>query len=386
MATHAAGFDVAVIGGGVIGLSVAREAARRTNGGVVLLERLPAVGHGSSSRANGGVRAQFMTAPNIAFSMYSIEEFERLRDAHGDVLGFRQAGYLLFTGNERRLAALRTGFDLQRSMGVATQWLSAAEVVRRAPFVRPDGLLGGTFHARDGFIDPHGAVTVMGQEGRALGVEVRTNADVLAVAGSGAGFEVTTSTGTVRAAWVVNAAGADARSVAAMVGVDIPVEPIRRNLAFFQALPGAAIPMCVDMDTGVLVRRDGRGGYVVAYSDPSDPPSRETSVDPAFLPALAARIGNRFPFLEEAAADANRCWAGLYPETPDHHAIVGVSSEAPRFVQCVGFGGHGIMHAPAAGRAVAELIADGVCSTFDLHPLRPSRFAEGDLVMEAAVF
>jgi sarcosine oxidase subunit beta len=171
-----------------------------------------------------------------------------------------------------------------------------------------------------------------------------------------------------------------------MVGVDVPVEPVRRNLAFFPAPPGEAIPMCVDLDTGVLLRRDGREGYVVAYSDPADPPSRETSVDPAFLPAVAARIGNRFPFLEDADADANRCWAGLYPETPDHHAIVGVSSEVPNFVQCVGFGGHGIMHAPAAGRAVAELIADGSCSTFDLRPLRPSRFAEGDLVVEGAVF
>jgi sarcosine oxidase subunit beta len=386
MGIDAAGFDVAVIGGGVIGLSVAREVAHRTGGGVVVLERLPALGHGSSSRANGGVRAQFSTAPNIAFSMFSIEEFERLRDLHGDVLGFRQAGYLLFTGDERRLAALRTGYDLQRSMGVAAEWLSAREVVRRAPFLRPDGLLGGTFHGRDGFIDPHGAVTVMWREGRAVGMEVRTRSEVLAVAPSGEAFDISTATGTVRAAWLVNAAGADARSVAAMVGVDVPVEPVRRNLAFFPAPPGDVIPMCVDLDTGVLLRREGRDGYVVAYSDPSDPSSRETSVDPAFLPAVAARIGNRFPFLEDAEADANRCWAGLYPETPDHHAIVGVSSEVPNFVQCVGFGGHGIMHAPAAGRAVAELIADGSCSTFDLVPLRPSRFAEGDLVVEGAVF
>jgi sarcosine oxidase, subunit beta len=189
---------------------------------------------------------------------------------------------------------------------------------------------------------------------------------------------------------VVNAAGADARDVAAMLGVDVPVEPIRRNLAFMESpragAGGDAIPMCVDLDTGVLVRREGAGGYVVAYSDPNDRPTRDTSLDPAFLPALAERVGNRFPFLADAPADPARCWAGLYPETPDHHAIIGRAPGLPRFIQCVGFGGHGIMHAPAAGRAVAELILLGRSRTFDLRPLRPSRFDEGDLVEEAAVF
>ena len=166
----------------------------------------------------------------------------------------------------------------------------------------------------------------------------------------------------------------------------MPVEPVRRNLAFFPAPDGPDIPMCVDLDTGVLVRRERAGGYVVAWSDPSNPPSWETTLDPAFLPSLAERVGNRFPFLADLDADPRRCWAGLYPETPDHHAIVGPSPGMPNFIQCVGFGGHGIMHAPAAGRAVAELIDDGACSTFDLRPLRPSRFAEHDLVVEAAVF
>ncbi len=172
-----------------------------------------------------------------------------------------------------------------------------------------------------------------------------------------------------------------------MLPVDVPVESVRRNLSFAldPADSGGLIPMCVDLDTGVLVRREVTGGYVIAYSDPNDPPSDETTVDPKFLPDLAERIPNRFPFLAEVPIDPDRCWAGLYPETPDHHAIVGETSEVPRFLECVGFGGHGIMHAPAAGKAIAELVALGRCESFDLHPLRPSRFAEGDLVLETAV-
>ena len=120
-------------------------------------------------------------------------------------------------------------------------------------------------------------------------------------------------------------------------------------------------------------------------SDPADPPSWDTSLDPRFLEALGERVGHRFPFLEELPVDLRQCWAGLYPETPDHHAIVGAPPEAPGFVQCAGFGGHGVMHSPAAGRAVAALVTRGRCETFDLRPLRPSRFDEGDLVIETAV-
>ncbi len=376
-------FDVAVIGGGAIGLAVAGEAARLGCGRVVVLERGPAVGHGSSARANGGVRAQFATPANIAFSLFSIAAFEGLRATHGESLAFRQVGYLIFTGDDRRRSSLRVAFELQRSMGVATEWLSPAEVVARAPFLRSEGLAAGTFHPRDGLIDPHGVTSVLAGLARSSGVEIRTGSAVAAI---DEGFTLRTSDGPLGAAWVVNAAGADARGVAAMLGVDVPVQPVRRNLAFFASEPGPDIPMCVDLDTGVLVRREPAGGFVVAWSDPDDPPTRETSLDPAFLPALAERVGNRFPFLAELDADPNRCWAGLYPETPDHHAVIGEAAGVPRFLQCVGFGGHGLMHAPAAGRAVAELIAEGSCKTFDIRPLRPSRFEEGDLVVEPAVF
>jgi len=186
---------------------------------------------------------------------------------------------------------------------------------------------------------------------------------------------------------VVNAAGPAAGRVAALCGIDLPVAPVRRNLAYVREPggPGELIPMCVDLDTGVLVRREAGGGFVVAWSDPQDRPSWDTGVDPRFLEQLAVRVGNRFPLLEELPLDQRQVWAGLYPETPDHHAIIGPDPGLPALVHCAGFGGHGVMHAPAAGRAVAELVATGSCRTFDLHPLRPSRFAEGDLVVETAV-
>ena len=138
------------------------------------------------------------------------------------------------------------------------------------------------------------------------------------------------------------------------------------------AARGELIPMCVDLDTGVLVRREASGGFVVAWSDPDDPSSWDTTVDPRFLEQLAQRVGNRFPLLEDLPLDPRQCWAGLYPETPDHHAVIGPDPQVPALVHCAGFGGHGVMHAPAAGRAVAELVTLG-----ELPQLRPAPAAPG---------
>jgi sarcosine oxidase subunit beta len=378
--------DVVVVGGGVIGLSIARELKLAGVEDVVVLERHGGTGQESSSRANGGFRAQFTTKPNIEFSYWSIAELERLEAATG-LLSMHQTGYLLLTGTEAGERGLRAACKLQRSLGVPTRWLGPEEVLGRAPFLRPDGLRAGTFHDRDGFLDPYGVVQALEREGRRLGARIELGAEVREIRRSGNGFEVEHADGVIGAGWVVNAAGSDAREVAAMLGIDVPVVPYRRNLAFAPDPTGSRelIPMCVDLDTGVLIRREPSGGYVIAYSNPDDPPSRELTVDPAFFEDLAGRIGNRFPFLEDVPIDPGRCWAGLYAETPDHHAVVGESPEAPRFLQCVGFGGHGVMHSPAAGRAIAELVTLGRCETFDLQPLRPTRFAEGDLVVETAV-
>jgi glycine/D-amino acid oxidase-like deaminating enzyme len=378
--------DVAVVGGGVIGLSAARELLRLGVERVWVLERNSAVGEESSSRANGGVRAQFFTPVNIAFSRYSISEFESLEETEGDLLSFRQAGYLLLAGTQAGEDMLREAFQLQRALGVDTRWLTPQEVSQRVPFVRTEGLRAATFHSRDGFLDPHGVVSAFARQARQLGAEIRTRTEVLGIRRGHDGFEVLTNGDTVHARWVVNAAGAHAARVAGMVSADIPVTPIRRNLAFArsEAGPRDLFPMCVDLDTGVLVRPESNDGYLLAYSDPADPPSWDTSLDPKFLEQLAERVGHRFPFLENATIDPRQCWAGLYPETPDHHAVIG-EAEVPRFIIAAGFGGHGVMHSPAAGRAVAEIVAHGSCRTFDLHALRPARFQEGELVVERAV-
>lgn len=374
--------DVAVIGAGVIGLSCARELAG-AGVNVTVLEAAEAAGRGSSALANGGIRAQFTTEVNIAFSRFSIGELEALERTVGG-LGFHQTGYLLLAGADASERRLRDAIELQRRLGVETRWLEPAEIASMVPFVRAEGIRGGTFHARDGFLDPAGLVAALLAEARTRGATILTRAAVSAIE---PGFVVRHANRDLHADVIVNAAGTGARAVARLLGTDVPVEPVRRNLAYVMdpSPAGGLTPMTVDVDTGVLVRREPAGGWVVAYSDPRDPPGWDTSVDPAFLPALAARLPNRFPSILDLPMDPSQCWAGLYPETPDHHAIIGEDPTVAGLFHCVGFGGHGLMHAPAAGRAIGELVTRGRGETFDLRPLRPSRFVEGDLVAESAV-
>jgi sarcosine oxidase subunit beta len=378
--------DVVVVGGGVIGLACAAELAT-AGAAVTVLEATEAIGQGSSARANGGFRAQFSTTPNIAFSMFSIAAFEAM-EGEGAAIDMHQTGYLLLTGTEVGEGSLRSSHDLQRSLGVATEWLGPDDIAERAPWLRTEGLRAGTFHARDGFLDPAGVVATLARRGTAAGASLETGAGVTSIDGTASGFRVGHTGGSLTADVVVNAAGADAQAIARSAGSDIPVEPIRRNLAYAlePAGPHPLTPMVVDIDTGALVRRESAGGWVICYANPTDRPGRETSVDPRFFEDLARVLPNRFPFVLDLPMDPARCWAGLYPETPDHHAIVGEDPAVPGLFHCAGFGGHGVMHAPAAGRAIRELVLEGVCTTFDLRPLRPERFAEHDLVVETAVF
>ncbi len=378
--------SVVVIGAGAVGLAVALQLRKAGVADVLVVDRNASPGMGSTCRANGGVRAQFTTPINIEFSRFTIRELRSLHDQTAGQVGFRAIGYLFMTGTDQGTAALRRAWELQRSLGVEVEWLDPAGVAEIAPFVNIAGLRAGTFFGGDGIIDPSGVASAFSDAARRLGVSIRCDTEVVDITHAGGHPVVRTARGDIDTDYIVNAAGPFARAVAATAGVDIPVTPRRRNLACTEPVAGMPdpIPMCVDNDTGVLIRREA-GGFLVGYSDPHDPESVETGFDPDFLDVIASRIGHRFPFLEDVPINARKCWAGLYPETPDHHAIIDAPPNAPWFVQCAGFGGHGIMHSLAAGQAVAELVSQGRCTTFDLRPLRLGRFDEPGSTVETAV-
>ncbi len=379
--------DVLIVGAGVVGCSVAFHLARRGVQSVAIVERERIPGTGSTSKANGGIRAQFTTSVNVAMSLRSMELLDALANEIGEPPVYRKAGYLFVTASTERLAAMERAVAFQRSLGVTVELLDRDDARRLAPFVEGSDLVGGTFGARDGFIDPGALAGFFLREATQAGVELVCGAEVLAIDRTAAGsFVVATTAGKREAGVVVNAAGAWSAGVAAAVGVDLPVEPVRRHLLMTGPCPSLppVIPMTIDADTGILIRREG-DRVLIAYSNPDEPAGFVTTFDPSFPERIAGPFERRFPRVAEAGLDLRRSWAGLYEVTPDHHAILGEAAGVPGFFLATGFSGHGIMHAPAAGEAVAEWIADGRSSSVDISPLALERFARGETIHEMMV-
>ena len=381
------GHNVVIVGAGVVGCAIAYNLTALGERDVLLLEREALPGSGSTSKANGGIRAQFTTPVNIAMSLAAMALLDEIAPAIGDPPVYRKAGYLFLTGDERRLAAMAEAVAFQRAHGVAVELLDAAAVTRLAPYVSAERLLGGTFGPRDGFIDPGGLANWFLSRSLAAGARIRYRCEVLGIGAAADGaWRLDTGAGSVTAPIVVNAAGPWARRLAAMAGIDLPVDPVRRHILVSGpcvSLP-REIPMTIDADTGVLVRREG-DRVLIAHSPPDEPPGFDISYDPAFVERIAEPLIGRFPAVADAGIDHRRSWAGLYEVSPDHHAILGPMAGAPGFILANGFSGHGVMHSPATGRCIAELIVRGRATTVDIAPLALDRFARGAAIHETMV-
>jgi len=378
--------EVAIIGAGVIGCSVAFQLARLGKTRVCLLEKEPLPGSGSTSKANGGIRAQFTTEINIAMSLASMEILDALAGEIGEPPLYRKAGYLFLTGSPGRFAAMENAAAFQRARGVAVDVLDADGVRARAPYALGP-VVGGTFGPRDGFIDPGGLTNFFLREATGAGVLARYGAEVIAIEREASGdLRIRTTAGEITAPVVVDAAGPFSGRVAALLGVDLPVVPVRRHILISGPCPSLprVIPMTIDADSGVLIRREGDRA-LIAYSNPDEPAGFNTAFDPDFPLRIAEPLEARFPSVAAAGLDLRRSWAGLYEVTPDHHAVLGPVPGVPGFLVVSGFSGHGVMHAPAAGRALAEMIVRGKSETVDVSALSLQRFARGEAIHETMV-
>ena len=380
--------DVVIIGAGIVGSSIAYHLTEAGCRNVLVLERETQQGKGSTGKSMGGVRAQFSTPVSIRMSLYSIPFFQQFEEALGHPSGYRGQGYLFVATDERHLRYLRTNYELQVSMGLKTvELLDASDVLRMVPQLCPDGIVGGSFCSTDGFVDPHSVMTGFMRRAVENGVRLVRNAEVTSIERDAAGVcAVRTATDRITTRTVVNAAGAWAGLVAKLAGVDLPVEPLRRMLVPTEPFDKIAhtAPMTVDMATGFHFRPESLG-LLLAWNDPEETPGFKTDFDPAFVEKILTRGVTRVPCLEEAEVNPKRAWAGLYEMTPDHHPVLGPVSGVPGLYCANGFSGHGVMHSPATGKIVADLILKGTSDMVDARLLNFDRFAEGRLLEETAV-
>jgi sarcosine oxidase subunit beta len=381
--------EVVIIGGGIVGSSIAWHLTEAGCHNVLVVERETHQGNGSTGKSMGGVRAQFATPPNIQMSLYSIPFYASFEERLGLPSEYRPQGYLFVATNPAHLDYLRTNQQLQKSLGLKqVRMLTRQEIVDVVPQLRSDDILGGSFCPSDGFVDPYSVMVGFTTRACEHGATLWRSTEVTAITrehGRISGVE--TTRGPVSTHIVVNAAGPWAAEAAALAGVNLPVEPLRRMLIPTEPFDGVshAVPMVVDMSSGFHFRPESRG-FLLAWNDPEETPGFKTDFDPSFIEKVLVRAADRVPCFENLAVNPKRAWAGLYEMSPDHHAILGPVSEVPGFCCANGFSGHGVMHAPATGKITSDLILHGATRIVDnVELLSPERFARGALLHETAV-
>ena len=372
---------VVVVGGGIVGASVAYHLARRGVRDVVVLDRGAGPGNGSTSRATGGFRAQFATKVNVRLSLLAREKLQVFSDQTGVDPGYVQAGYLWIAGNQHSLDLLRAALGVQRSAGLAeAEEVDVETVVRLNGAVPREGIVGATWCPTDGFIKPMEMLRGYLEAAERLGATVEWGVEVseIVVDKNGRAREARTSSGSVAFDAIVNAAGAWAGLLDCGGQVGIPVAPLKRQVALSvptDVLP-ESMPMTIFVESGFHLRvRDGRVMLLKPMPAPEGDPF-DTTVDDRWIESVCAEAAMRVPRLENVVIDRAACYGGLYEMSPDNHAILGPAPWCENLFLANGSSGHGVMHSPALGQLLSEIICDGVASSLDVSALRPTRFSE----------
>jgi FAD-dependent oxidoreductase domain-containing protein 1 len=380
----AASSKVLIIGGGVMGSSVAWHLAGDANftGKIVVVERDPTYARASSALSASSIRQQFSTPLNIHLSRYGIGFLRRAREILDVDLGLKEPGYL-FLASSAGEAVLRANHAIQKGEGCSVELLDPAQLTGRFPSMSAEGVaLASHGTHNEGWFDGPALMQAFRRQARGRGAEYIAD-EVVGLAPNAVALR---SGGKIEAATIVIAAGPWSGEVAALAGIALPVEPRRRSVFVFDcraALP--LLPLTID-PSGVWFRQEGR--LYLAGTTPAagnDPPGAPLEVqhhewDDMVWPVLAERV----PAF--AAAKVVNSWAGYYEyNTFDQNGVVGRHPEIDSLIFATGFSGHGMQQAPAVGRAVAELIAHGSYRNLDLSPFGYERISSGRPVRELNV-
>lgn len=378
--------DVVVVGGGIVGTSAAYHLAAAGVGRVVLIERAEALATGATGACAGGFRCQFSSAVNIRLSQASVPMIVNFEEEHGLPVDVWRDGYLFLVRRDEDLPGYEDALALQRSLGVPAERLSGDEAAALVPGIATADVIAAFHCAEDGIADPAALTAGYATLARRAGADIRLGVSASAVLAGPDGVRgIETSMGEIATPVVVNAAGPWAASLARSVGVDLPVEPIPRNVVVTSAFEGAPSrrTLVIDAATSFYFHREG-DGVLMGMGRAGESATFDVSPDEAFIegPLLETAM-DVFPPIERAGIVAT--WAGLYEMTPDRHPIIGVAPSLPGFVLANGFSGHGFQHGPIVGRLIAEIVADGEAHTVDIAALGADRFGSGSLAREGHV-
>jgi glycine/D-amino acid oxidase-like deaminating enzyme len=361
----------------VIGCAAAYFLKRAGVARVCVVEPDPTYAQAATPVATGGCRRLFALPENIRMSQFSIEFLKAWDDVQ-----WKQGGYLFVVGPGHE-KVLEANYRTQRELGVNVELVDRQALSGRYPWMRCDDLALGVLSPEDGWLDPN---SVLQHFRKNAGAEfIRDRVVGLSVRGARVGELELASGARLRADAVINAAGCWAASIARLAGMDLPVNPMRRFEHYVElAEPLPPMPLIKDPER-LVIRPEGRG-YSVGLVNSREPRGFNFDVDPRWFeemvwPACARRI----PAFE--SLKLKREWAGLYDECElDGTMILGNwPGTLDNFYVACGFSGHGLMHAPAVGRALAELVAQGRFETLDLTRMGYHRVLQGQPYRETGI-
>jgi len=394
--THDHIFDIAIIGGGVIGNSIAYWASREPSlrGRIVVIERDPTYAQASTALSAASIRMQFSNRLNVQMSQFGVAFLRAFETEFRDILGpcdlgFRENGYLFLAGTAAQAAILRENHRCQRAAGAGTVLLSPDEVARRFPFLNVDDIISASFGPEgEGWFDNMGLLNGFRNLAKYNGVKyLHGEVDAMSVTDGHVVSLTLTSGETVSAGQFVNAAGPRAAMIARLAGLDIPVEARKRTTFVFQTPtpPPDGVPLIVD-HSGVYVRPEG-DFWMGAIQPDDDPAVDHDDFEPRyqeFEDAIWPRLAARAKIFE--AMKMRRMWAGHYAyNTLDQNAILGLHPAISNLYFANGFSGHGLQQAPAVGRAISELILFGQYRSLDLGALGFERILENRPFLERGI-
>lgn len=363
--------EVVIIGGGIQGLSLAYHLARRGLTDVCLVET-DTLGSGSSGKSAAVIGLALQTEACLPLAHASLAALLRFEDELGASPDYVPIGCLILA-RSHSVPWLRQRYALLQAMNVECSLIAPTDVDQLTPGLDLEQIEVGLHLPQEGVLDPHCMMMAYAARARQMGVRILEG-----VAATGLVIEadrvqgVTTTDGTIASHWVVNAAGNRAREVGAWAGLELPMTIIKRHIVVTGPVASYAhpIPFTYEMDPTWYMRREGPGLLLGMGS--AEIESLDENVDADAIERLIDYSIDRAPALEQAGLMTS--WAGLRPVTPDDDPIMGPVRQVRGYINDCGWGGHGVMHAPAAGMALAELIAEGASTTIDLTPYHAGRF------------
>ena len=372
--------DAVVIGAGLVGVSTAYELARAGIGRIVVLERAVRPGTGSTAACTGGIRLQFSSRANSLLSLYGLTRFRAFGEELCVDISLRPSGYLFLVTIESEVERYSRGHAQLRELGIESGFVDREWIGRTAPFLELEDVVCGSHCPAEAHADPYSVLQAYLGALRGLGVRIDTGRPVAGLTVShDAVIGVQTGKGDMQTGAVVNCAGPWAGEICRMAGVELPLVPRKRHvLAVKTPFPvDRDLPLIVDDKSGWYLKPEPGNTALIGGTDRHGTVSLDTDAEPWIVDGIIEAGIRRAPALENARVI--RTIVGLRSMSPDDHALIGAVPGVRGFYCAAGFSGHGFMHAPAAGKALAELVAGAAgapaAGSFDLTAFRPGRFA-----------